>query len=158
MVVKNERPDLEKRRELLVTETSINKNLLKNLEDSLLHELATLTGNILDNDELVKTLEETKSKAHEVTEKLKLGAKTSVEIDRLRNQFRPAAIRGALLFFVLADMSTVNAMYQYSLSAYQQVFVTSLKKSTPSKGLNKRLTNIIKTFTEDLYKYGCTGK
>ena len=45
---------------------SENKRLLKSLEDTLLRELATSTGNMLDNAELVQTLEETKSKASEV--------------------------------------------------------------------------------------------
>lgn len=158
MVVNNERPDLEEQKEYLIMETSANKNLLKNLEDSLLRELATSTGNILDNMDLIETLEETKSKASEVMQKLVLATKTSKELDVLRNQFRPAATRGAILFFVLADMSTVNSMYQNSLSSYQQVFATSLKKAMPDMILKKRLRNIINTFTENLYKYGCTGK
>ena len=45
---------------------SENKKLLKDLEDSLLRELATSQGNMLDNVELVDTLEETKTKASEV--------------------------------------------------------------------------------------------
>lgn len=139
-------------------ETGTNKTLLKRLEDSLLRELATSTGNLLDNIDLIETLEETKAKASEVMEKLKLASTTSVELDVLRNQFRPAATRGAILFFVLADMSTVNAMYQNSLCSYQQVFTTSLKKAMPDMILKKRLMNIVNTFTENLYKYGCTGK
>jgi dynein heavy chain len=45
---------------------SVNKKLLKDLEDSLLRELAQSQGNMLDNVELVETLEETKTKATEV--------------------------------------------------------------------------------------------
>lgn len=44
----------------------MNKKLLKDLEDSLLRELAQSQGNMLDNVELVETLEETKTKATEV--------------------------------------------------------------------------------------------
>lgn len=64
--MRNERPDLEEQREILIKETSSNKDLLQQLEDSLLRELATSTGNMLDNVELVDTLENTKSKAYEV--------------------------------------------------------------------------------------------
>ena len=52
---------------LFTTLFSENKKLLKDLEDSLLRELATSQGNMLDNVELVSTLEETKSKAGEVS-------------------------------------------------------------------------------------------
>ena len=47
---------------------SDNKRLLKDLEDTLLRELATSQGNMLDNVELVQTLEDTKSKAVEVNQ------------------------------------------------------------------------------------------
>lgn len=67
MLVAYERHELEEQREHLIQETSENKNLLKDLEDSLLRELATSTGNMLDNVDLVYTLEETKSKATEVS-------------------------------------------------------------------------------------------
>jgi dynein heavy chain len=155
--VKYERKELEEQRERLIQETSENKKLLKDLEDSLLRELATSTGNMLDNTELINTLEETKTKAFEVFEKLKLGAKTSKDIERLRDGYRPAAKRGAILFFVLADLSTVNTMYQYSLSSYLEVFEYALKKATPDANLDKRLKNIMQTLTLNVYNYGCIG-
>ncbi|KAI8420264.1 hypothetical protein MSG28_008802 [Choristoneura fumiferana] len=67
VVVRAERADLEEQRESLILETSANKSLLSGLEDSLLRELATSTGNMLDNVELVNTLENTKSKAGEAS-------------------------------------------------------------------------------------------
>ncbi|XP_060518939.1 LOW QUALITY PROTEIN: dynein axonemal heavy chain 10 [Cylas formicarius] len=155
VVVRNERPDLEEQREVLIKETSENKNLLQNLEDSLLRELSTTTGNMLDNVELVQTLENTKIKASEVTEKLELG--TSQDIDRLRDVYRPVAIRGAVLFFVMADMAAVNAMYQYSLTSYLEVFAFSLRKALPHTVLDRRLMNIVSTLTQNVYDCGCTG-
>uniref|UniRef100_A0A673VC35 Dynein axonemal heavy chain 10 n=1 Tax=Suricata suricatta TaxID=37032 RepID=A0A673VC35_SURSU len=157
VLVAYERRELEEQREHLIQETSENKNLLKDLEDSLLRELATSTGNMLDNVELVQTLEETKSKAMEVSEKLKLAEKTALDIDRLRDGYRPAARRGAILFFVLSEMALVNAMYQYSLIAFLDVFGLSLKKSLPDSILMKRLRNIMDTLTFNIYNYGCTG-
>lgn len=136
---------------------SDNKKLLKDLEDSLLRELAQSTGNMLDNVELIDTLEETKTKATEVAEKLKLGAKTAAEIDKMRDGYRPAARRGAILFFVLSEMSSVNSMYQYSLASYLEVFEYSLRKSMPDTIIVKRLRNIMDTLTHNVYNYGCTG-
>ena len=69
VIVKNERRELEEQRERLIQEMFTNKKLLKDLEDALLRELANSTGNMLDNVELISTLEETKSKADEVNEK-----------------------------------------------------------------------------------------
>ena len=66
VIVGNERPELETAREELIIQTSDNKKFLKELEDTLLRELASSQGNMLDNLELVGTLEETKTKATEV--------------------------------------------------------------------------------------------
>ncbi|XP_023379661.1 dynein heavy chain 10, axonemal-like, partial [Pteropus vampyrus] len=93
----------------------------------------------------------------QVSEKLKLAEKTALDIDRLRDGYRPAARRGAILFFVLSEMALVNAMYQYSLNAFLEVFGFSLKKSLPDSILMKRLRNIMDTLTFNIYNYGCTG-
>lgn len=93
-----------------------------------------------------------------MSEKLKLAEKTALDIDRLRDGYRPAARRGAILFFVLSEMALVNAMYQYSLSAFLDVFGLSLKKSLPDSILMKRLRNIMDTLTFNIYNYGCTGE
>lgn len=80
-----------------------------------------------------------------------------MDIDKLRDGYRPAARRGAILFFILAEMSSINTMYQYSLSSYLEVFQFSLKKSLPDAMLQKRLRNIMDTLTHNMYNYGCTG-
>lgn len=94
----------------------------------------------------------------QVSEKLKLAEKTALDIDRLRDGYRPAARRGAILFFVLSEMALVTTMYQYSLSAFLDVFGLSLKKSLPDSILMKRLKNIMDTLTFNIYNYGCTGE
>ncbi|XP_062480123.1 dynein axonemal heavy chain 10 isoform X3 [Pezoporus occidentalis] len=152
-----ERKELEEQREQLIQETSDNKNLLQVLEDSLLRELTSSTGNMLDNFDLVQTLEETKTKATEVIEKLSLAETTAVDIDRLRDGYRPAARRGAILFSVLSEMALVNTMYQYSLASFLEVFGFSLRKSMPSSVLPERLKNIMDTLTFNTYNYVCTG-
>lgn len=49
VVVKHERADLEEQRESLIQQMSSNKVLLSNLEESLLSNLSSASGNILDN-------------------------------------------------------------------------------------------------------------
>jgi len=157
VVVKSERPDIEEQRETLIMETSENKNLLQHLENSLLREIATDEGNMLDNIELIETLENIKASTNEVMTKLFLAEVTSADINKLREGYRPVAKQGAILFSVLADMAVVNAMYQFSLISYITVFIHSLKRSLPDPMLAKRLQNIIPMLTKNVYSYGCTG-
>jgi len=129
VTVKLERPDLEQQRETLVQETSVNKSLLKDLEDTLLLELSSASGEILDNVELIATLEETKSKAKEIGSKLKEAKKATEKLTLAREAYEPIAKRGAILFFVLQNLNKINTMYEYSLSSYLEVFKLSLTKT-----------------------------
>ncbi|KAI8922930.1 hypothetical protein BC831DRAFT_55734 [Entophlyctis helioformis] len=157
VVVGHERKELEEQRERLVAEMSQNKSLLKDLEDTLLRELASSTGLMLDNVELIRTLEETKSKATEIASKLVLANQTSAEVEASRDAYRPVAKCGAVLFFVMAELSTISPMYEYSLAAFLEVFVGSLHKSKPDPSLPKRLVKITDTLKYAVYNYVCTG-
>ncbi|KAI8814786.1 dynein heavy chain and region D6 of dynein motor-domain-containing protein [Cladochytrium replicatum] len=157
VVVANERKELEEQRERLIAEVSQNKSLLKDLEDTLLRELASSTGLMLDNVELIRTLEETKFKATEIAQKLIMANQTSAEVEISRDAYRPVAKCGAVLFFVMAELSTINPMYEYSLAAFLEVFVSSLHRSKPDPILSKRLVKITDTLKFAVYNYSCTG-
>ncbi|EUB64627.1 Dynein heavy chain 10, axonemal [Echinococcus granulosus] len=157
VIVKHEQSSLEEKKTLLIHTKSENRRILKDLEDSLLMNLTLSTGNLLDNEELVNIVEVTKARAIEAQEKLALTAKTAAEVEQLSNAYRSAAKRGALLFFALTDMATVNPMYQFGLSAYISLFEGTLHRSIPDTVLGKRLGNINSTLTEVVYNYGCTG-
>ena len=73
------------------------------------------------------------------------------------DSYRPAARRGAILFFVLSEMANINSMYQFSLAAFLGVFEFSLRKSMPDSILKNRLDNIIAALTLNVYNYACTG-
>ena len=57
----------------------------------MLLELTTQTGNTLDNWELIETLEQTKAEAVEAGRALGQAAAISIDVDRQRNTYRPAA-------------------------------------------------------------------
>jgi dynein heavy chain, axonemal len=112
---------------------------------------------MLDNVELIRTLEETKSKAIEIAQKLELANQTRLEVETSRDAYRPVARCGAVLFFVLAQLSNINPMYEYSLNAFLEVFVGSLLRSKPDSSLPKRLVKIMDTLKYTVYNYACTG-
>ncbi|XP_066582837.1 dynein axonemal heavy chain 10 [Prorops nasuta] len=155
VLVRTERPDIEEQRESLIAETSEHKKLLEDLEDSLLREISSNVGNMLDNFELIATLERTKASASQVTTKLFLAQVTAKDLNKLRDNYRLVARRAAALFFVLADMAILGSMYQFSLESYLQVFVRSLRKALPDPTLAKRLANILPVMTSNVYDYGC---
>lgn len=157
VTVKHERPDLEEAREELVKSMSENKATLQALEDTLLRELSAAQGNILDNSELIATLESAKIKAVEIAEKLAASKVTAVEIDETRVRYSPVAKRGAILFFVMASLSAITNMYEYSLSSFLAVFNNTLSTSRKDPTLEGRLRNVVEALTYDVYSYTCLG-
>ena len=57
-VIKNERPDLEAKKDALVVSIAADQKSLKDLENKILQMLASASGNILDDEELIETLGE----------------------------------------------------------------------------------------------------
>ena len=104
VVVGNERPDLERQFKELIDGMSANTVLLDELEESLLRNLASSTGNILDNEELIGTLESAKSKSVEISAKLAESEVTKIDINKTRAAYAPAAKRGSILFFTMAGL------------------------------------------------------
>jgi len=157
VTVKHERPDLEEAREALIKDMSANKSTLQTLEDTLLRELSNAQGNILDNTDLIATLESAKAKAVEIAEKLEVSKVTAVEIDETRVKYSPVARRGAILFFVMSGLSAITNMYEYSLSSFLSVFHTTLSTSKRDPSLEARLRNVTDALTYDVYNYTCLG-
>ena len=139
--------DLAEQKEALVVEVAELAGMLKELEDTLLFELANSTGNILDNTDLIETLEKTKTKATEISDKLEEAKSTSIEIDETCAAYRPVAKRGSIMFFVMSSLSTLNNMYELSLALYMVVFLQSLERAEPDSMIENRLENIINQLT-----------
>ena len=88
---------------------------IKELEDSLLARLSAAGGNFLGDYALVENLENTKRTAAEIEVKVAEGKTTEVKINEAREQYRPAAARASLLYFILNDLNKINPIYQFSL-------------------------------------------
>lgn len=157
VVVGHERPDLEDQYRDLVTEMSENTQMIVELEDTLLRELSNSTGNILDNEELIATLDETKNKATEIGTKLELSSFTKDEITKARAVYTPVALRGSIMYFAMSALSTIMKMYEISLASFLTVFHNSLDNAKRDVVLEKRLRFMIQSITEMMYDYTCTG-
>jgi dynein heavy chain len=156
-VVANERPELDTQWNELVSSTAANTKMLLELEDDLLHRLATSTGNLLDDYELIAALEQTKKSSTEIKEQLSQAAFTKDEIQTTRTGYTPAAKRGAIVFFCMQGLSKIRKMYEFALGSYRTVFKRSLKQATRSVVLESRIVNIINELTRQSYDFTCTG-
>ncbi|KAL8017811.1 putative bromodomain, AAA+ ATPase domain, dynein heavy chain region D6 P-loop [Plasmopara halstedii] len=156
-VVRNERPDLELKKNELTVKIAADKKQLKEIEDKILHMLENSEGNILDDEELINTLAHSKVTSSAIKTRMSEAETTSLEIDQTREGYRCVAVRGSIIYFVIANLALVDPMYQYSLHFYQKLFVTRLQNTARSEVLEKRLEILMQDITTTMFVNICRG-
>jgi hypothetical protein len=66
----------------------------------------------IDDHKLIETLATSKVKSQEISLKVQEAEITEKQIDESRNMYRPVAYRGSILYFCIADLGTIDPMYQ----------------------------------------------
>ena len=155
LVVAEERPDLAEAKNTLVVQNASMKKQMQELESTILRMLSEASGDILEDESLINTLDASKKTSEEIKEKLAQAEVTEKNIDTTRAQYVPVAFRSALLYFCVADLSTIDPMYQYSLGWFMNLFRFGIQNSTKSEDLPERLQNIIDYFTFSIYQNVC---
>ncbi len=102
MVVRVEKPDLEQTKEELVNKQNEFQIELSSLEAELLQKLSDADpATILQNKELIESLENTKETSLVIQKQQKEAQITEVTINTLREVYRRVAAEGAMLYFML---------------------------------------------------------
>jgi len=136
LVVKKERPDLAAQKEELIQQQNGFKIKLKELENDLLQSLANAQGDILEDVALIEKLEFSKKLSTEIQEKVEIAKVTEENINTASESYRPAASRGALVFFLLNELYKIHSFYKFSLDSF--VIVVTRAIDLVAAAMNKK--------------------
>jgi len=134
-----------------------NSRLLVELEDLLLHELSSATGNILDNTDLVRSLQDTKAKARDIKAKNQQAKETKACIESARLAYVRTAKRGVTLYFASSQLSKINYMYETSLASFLIQYVKALDIAQRNDIVEIRIENLINCCTKHIFDYVSLG-
>ncbi|KAI9346257.1 dynein heavy chain and region D6 of dynein motor-domain-containing protein [Obelidium mucronatum] len=150
-VVKLERPELEEQRNSLIVNIANDKKQLKDIEEKILRLLFNSQGNILDDEELINTLNQSKVTSAAIKERVHQAEQTEIEINVAREKYRPVAIRGSVLYFVIANLAEMDPMYQFSLKYFKNLFNQCIVESPKADDLLKRIEILCNETTANIF-------
>ncbi|XP_073781562.1 dynein axonemal heavy chain 11 isoform X2 [Danio rerio] len=156
-VVTQERPELEMMKLELSTQQNLCQIELKRLEDELLSKLSAAEGNFLRDTALVEQLEHTKNTARHIQNKAVAARENEIKTNEARDLYRPAAERAALLYFIIKELHNVNPMYQYSLKAFNKVFLKAIARAPSDEDVSVRVLSLTESITHSALQYTCQG-
>ena len=92
-----------------------------------------------------------------IKERLAESVVTREEIDEIRAGYTAAAVRGSIMYFVMADLALIDPMYQYSLGYFKKLFNLCIEKSEKAEDTELRVKNINRYSLETIYTNVCRG-
>jgi len=127
--LKEERPEIDKKRNDITKLQGEFRVKLRQLEDQLLNELTESEGNILQNNKLIQTLETLQNEAKEIAKEVAQADETMKEVEIVTEEYLPLANMASRLFFTLEGMSSIHFLYQYSLQYFMDILFSVIQKS-----------------------------
>lgn len=151
--LQHEKPELEQRKSELLKKEEENKIQISKLEDFLLEQLANSSGNILENKELLASLNETKDKSKHIAESLKESTQLQDNLEIEGNVYLPLAEFASHMYFTITDLVKINNMYRTSLAAFLKLYQLTLKDSNLSAKTGDRIEVLKDSLVIRVYHY-----
>lgn len=108
-------PEIEQKHEELLKLNGVYKILLETLERQLLEELSHSKGNLLENGELIKTLQKVKSEVIQIEGKILATDNSMEEIESFANSYSSFGLHCSLIYSLLKKISHLHWFYQLPL-------------------------------------------
>ena len=132
VIVKEESPaDESEKNNILQKKFQLNETIHKT-EQEILNKLGVSSEQLLENDGLIFSLEESKKLSDEATVQITNAKKTEERIDHNRMLYMPLAKLARLIFFSISELDNLEEIYQFSISWFiKDILINSLQSIDP---------------------------
>ena len=159
-VLKAERPDIDQKRSDLLKLQGEFQLRLRHLEKNLLTCLNEAKGRILDDDNVINTLEVLKTEAAEVGRKVDETDQVMADIENTSKQYQPLSSACSYIYFTIESLHQVHFLYQFSLQFFLDIYqgvLTKDKRLEDIKDSAERLSAITKNLYSTCYERVARG-
>lgn len=151
IVVAVEKPDLQQLKEDLIVQKAKNRGALLDCEEKILKTLSESQGDILEDENAIQILDNSKILSSEIIEKQEKSLEIEKSIEEFRLKYQSVSEFSAVLYYCISDLANIDPMYQYSLDSFINLYIGSIQRAEKSRKIETRCLNLINAFTYDLY-------
>lgn len=156
-VLKAERPDVDDRRTEALRLQGEQNVKLRELEELLLNRISAVQGAILDDDSVIRALEQIKSEAADLQKELAKTQDVMTEIQTVSAYYEPLASIMSQVYFALEGLAEISPLYQFSLQMFLETVFRVLKAKSSAattvadnKATVARVRTLIFSFAQDI--------
>ncbi|MCQ2815661.1 MAG: AAA family ATPase [archaeon] len=132
ILLKSERPEVDKAKEEIMVEQRAFKVQIRNLEEELLVALNS-EGNIIENEKVMTQLETIKKKSKEISDKIAESESKMADFDATLDEYKPLAAMSSKIYFALDSMDLISYYYRFSLAFFMDVLNSIIKSAELAK-------------------------
>lgn len=152
-IVLNECPKLEEQRDSLIRQISEDKKQLLEIQGRILRLINEVQGNLLDDEELLDSLDASKVTSEAINNRMKDAEVTNETIDKAREVYQSLAVQGAMLYFIVSALANLNLMYQFSLESFSAFFTLKMREDQEHlKDVQRRVDSLKHKLTLAVFK------
>ncbi|OII74519.1 dynein heavy chain [Cryptosporidium ubiquitum] len=137
IILKELRPDIDKKRTDLLRLHGEYRVQLRECEDNLLLALSNVKGNILEDETIINTLEVLKKKAQDIQTETAKMENTMQHIDQVLTHLLPLSLTATRIYFTLQHLSSISPIYQYDLEFFNRILYAVLGRNKSKIASNK---------------------
>ena len=135
---------------------------LKHLEDEILRMLNESPGPLVDDVELISTLQTSRETEEEVKTTIDTNKTTLRKNAAARENYRYVGYIASILYFAIYSLANIDHMYQFSLEGFTNLFKEVIIDNKDSKtglgdGIKERIGVIDIELRKKVYQYACRG-